>query len=77
VKLPTPLYYLGGTTDSFKEFWSQREHVARDKKWHYQRLWTDEQVVEMLKGMTNEFLYGRCRVHLDNVISQLRGGRDE
>ena len=73
MKLPNPLYYFGGTTKDFKEFWSQREHVHQDKKWHYQRLWTDEQVVEMVRPLLDKW---NIRFEFALLISQLRGGRD-
>ena len=46
------------------------------------RLWTDEQVVEMVEGLMDNLVshgpdcYLLCKTH-HHLISQLRGGRDE
>ena len=72
--LPTPLYYLGHDKrlkvkdDGFV----QTAHVERPDRFTWTRLWTDEQVVKMIAEVWTSPACVR-----DDLISQLRGGRDE
>ena len=74
--LPNPLYYLGYDKRTLRNMkrkddgFVQTAHVERPTRFTWTRLWTDEQVVEMIKDL----MRGRTVV---NLISQLRGGRDE
>jgi len=74
--LPTPLYYLVTDPKRPNEYRTQRTLLGKHiKDLNYQRMWTDEQVVERLNQILKETdTEEELIMEIYNYRTQLRGG---